>query len=336
MKILITGVAGFVGMHVAKKLLELNLEVTGIDNLNDYYDVQLKKDRIKNIISDKNNKFNFSELDIINETDLINLHKLYKPDVVIHLAAQAGVSHSIVNPKSYIQSNLVGFANILECCRNFQVKHLIYASSSSVYGLNTKLPFSTEDDVSHPISLYAATKRSNELMAHAYSHLYKIPSTGLRFFTVYGPWGRPDMSLFKFTQKIINNEPITLFNHGNHLRDFTYIDDVVTAIENLIDKPPQYNDKWNSKCPSLQDSSAPWKIFNIGNNNPVNLTKFIQIIEKETQAKALIKYLPLQEGDVPETFAEVDSLFNHIGFKPKTSIEEGIKKFVVWYKEYNK
>ncbi len=336
MKVLITGVAGFIGMHTAVTLVKNGYEVIGIDNFDNYYDVALKKNRIKNITNQYENKFKFFELDIVENYLLKKNLKNINPDIIIHLAAQAGVNYSITNPGNYIQSNLVGFANILEFCRHNKVKHLMYASSSSVYGLNTKLPFSTKDDTSHPISLYAATKRSNELMAHSYSHLYQLPTTGLRFFTVYGPWGRPDMSLFKFTKNIFNGEKIDVYNYGKHSRDFTYIDDVTNAIAKLINLIPQTNPEWNSGLKTLNESSAPWKIYNIGNNNPVKLTSFIKIIEKECKKKANINFLPLQNGDVPKTYADIQDLFETIEFKPEVTIEEGISNFVSWFKKYYK
>ena len=336
MKVLITGVAGFIGMHTAVTLVKNGYEVIGIDNFDNYYDVELKKNRIKNIKNQYENKFKFFELDIIENRLLKKNLKNINPDIIIHLAAQAGVNYSISNPGNYIQSNLVGFANILEFCRHNKVKHLMYASSSSVYGLNTKLPFSTKDDTSHPISLYAATKRSNELMAHSYSHLYQLPTTGLRFFTVYGPWGRPDMSLFKFTKNIFNGEKIDVYNYGKHSRDFTYIDDVTNAIAKLINLIPQTNPEWTSGLKTLNESSAPWKIYNIGNNNPIKLTSFIKIIEKECKKKANINFLPLQNGDVPKTFADIQDLFETIEFKPEVTIEEGISSFVSWFKKYYK
>ncbi len=317
---LVTGAAGFIGMHVAKRLLERGDAVIGLDNLNDYYDVSLKKARLAQLTSPN---FRFVKLDIADREGMKNLFEKEIFDAVIHLAAQAGVRYSITNPQSYIDSNLVGFGNVLEGCRHKKVEHLVYASSSSVYGANTKLPFSTEDSVDHPISLYAATKKANELMAHTYSHLYALPTTGLRFFTVYGPWGRPDMAMFGFTKAILEGKPIDVFNHGKMQRDFTYIDDIVEGVVRVTDRIPE-------PC----ETGAHYKVYNIGNNQPVELGHFIETIENALGVKAQKNLLPMQPGDVPATYADVDDLMRDVGFKPATSIEEGVAKFVVWYKEY--
>ena len=317
---LVTGAAGFIGMHVAKRLLERGDAVIGLDNLNDYYDVSLKEARLAQLTSPN---FRFVKLDIADREGMKNLFEKEIFDAVIHLAAQAGVRYSITNPQSYIDSNLVGFGNVLEGCRHKKVEHLVYASSSSVYGANTKLPFSTEDSVDHPISLYAATKKANELMAHTYSHLYALPTTGLRFFTVYGPWGRPDMAMFGFTKAILEGKPIDVFNHGKMQRDFTYIDDIVEGVVRVTDRIPE-------PC----ETGAHYKVYNIGNNQPVELGHFIETIENALGVKAQKNLLPMQPGDVPATYADVDDLMRDVGFKPATSIEEGVAKFVVWYKEY--
>ncbi len=334
MNILVTGAAGFIGFHTAKRLLLDNNRVIGLDNVNNYYDTRLKYSRIK--ILKKNNNFKFYKIDLKEKTKVLSLFKKEKFDYVIHLAAQAGVRYSIINPYVYVDSNLVGFINILEGCRNNKVKHLVYASSSSVYGANTKMPFSVHHNVDHPVSLYAATKKANELMAHTYSTLYKLPTTGLRFFTVYGPWGRPDMALFKFTESILKGKTIEVYNYGNMERDFTYIDDIVEGIVRVMNKVPKPNKRWRGDKPDCSTSFAPYKIYNIGNNNPVKLTKFIEVIEKCLGVKANKKFLPIQPGDVPKTFADVDDLIKDVGFKPATSIEVGIKNFVDWYKKYYK
>ena len=329
MKVLVTGAAGFIGFYLSKALLERGDEVIGIDNLNDYYDVQLKHDRLK-ILSEHQqaNNFEFKRLSLEDRSGIEKLFKEYKFDMVVNLAAQAGVRYSIDNPNAYIDSNLVGFLNILEGCRNIKVKHLVYASSSSVYGMNTKQPFTTEDRVAYPISLYAATKKSNELMAHTYSHLYGIPTTGLRFFTVYGPMGRPDMAYFKFTKSIIEKQPIDVYNNGDMMRDFTYIDDIVEGVLRVMNKKPENN------ISNITKASAPYKIYNIGNNQPVSLRRFITAIENSCKTKAEENLLPMQAGDVPATYADVDDLIKDVDFKPSTSIEDGIKKFVNWYKGY--
>ena len=330
MKYLITGTAGFIGFSLAKNLLEDDHEIVGIDNINNYYDVNLKKARL-NILK----KYKNFDNNIINLEDEKKLDKVFKKNnfsQVINLAAQAGVSYSFHNPQAYISSNIEGFVNILEKCKSYEIDHLIYASSSSVYGANEKLPFSTSDPVDHPISLYAASKRANELIAHSYSHIYNLKTTGLRFFTVYGPWGRPDMAIFIFTKKILAGETITLFNNGNHARDFTYIDDVVEGIKKTIDK--KNFSKTSNKNLSVNSSHAPWDIFNLGNNNPTELTEIINILEKKIGIKAKVKLGPLQKGDVPKTFADIESEKKLIGFNPKVEIDEGISNFVDWFRGF--
>lgn len=334
MKILVTGAAGFIGFHLCKKLLERDRMVVGIDNLNDYYDVNLKKARLTQL--EGKNNFKFLKIDLIEREMLLSIFKSEKIEYVINLAAQAGVRYSLVNPYAYIDSNIYGFLNILEGCKHNNVKHLIFASSSSVYGLNTKMPFSVRHNVDHPISLYAATKKANELMAHTYSYLYGIAATGLRFFTVYGPWGRPDMALFLFTKAILENNPIDVYNYGKMKRDFTYIDDIVEGVVRVIEKIPQLNPAWNGENPDSSTSCAPYKLYNIGNNNSVELMKFIEVLESCLARKAKLNFLPLQPGDVPTTYANVDDLERDIGFKPSTSIEDGINKFVQWYIDYYK
>ena len=331
-KILITGAAGFIGFHLARKLLEHSYRVIGIDNLNDYYDTKLKISRLD--ILNKYEKFTFEKIDLKEQALVDKAFQNHEPDYVINLAAQAGVRYSIENPYAYVDSNLVGFINILEACRAHPVKHLIYASSSSVYGGNKAVPFSTEHSVDHPVSLYAATKKSNELMAHTYSHLYSIPTTGLRFFTVYGPWGRPDMAYFSFTEKILSGETIDVYNHGKMERDFTYIDDIVEGIEKLIDRPPSPNPEWDEGKDPLSESFAPYKIYNIGNNQPVALETFIKTLEEKLEVKANKNYMAMQPGDVVRTYADVSDLEKDIGFKPSTTISQGLEKFVNWYKEY--
>ncbi|MCD8829760.1 NAD-dependent epimerase [Staphylococcus gallinarum] len=333
MKILITGAAGFIGSHLAKKLIAQQNEVIGVDNINDYYSVSLKEDRLKSI---GDNHFTFYKLNLEDYEDLKEVFIKEQPEVVVNLAAQAGVRYSLENPRAYIDANVVGFMNILECSRHFDVKHLIYASSSSVYGANTSKPFSTSDNIDHPLSLYAATKKSNELMAHTYSHLYQLPTTGLRFFTVYGPWGRPDMALFKFTKAIVNDEAIDVYNHGNMMRDFTYVDDIVEAISRLIEKPAEPNPEWSGANPDPSSSYAPYKVYNIGNNSPVRLMEFVEAIENKLGKTAKKNYMDLQAGDVPETYANVDDLYNNIDFKPETSIQDGVNKFIDWYLNYYK
>ena len=331
-KILVTGAAGFIGFHLCKRLLERGEKVVGLDNLNDYYDVNLKLSRLKQLTGERN--FNPVKLDLDDRDGIAGLFRDEKFGMVINLAAQAGVRYSLINPYSYIDSNITGFLNVLEGCRHNEVKHLVFASSSSVYGANTKMPFSVHNNVDHPVSLYAATKKANELMAHAYASLYKIPCTGLRFFTVYGPWGRPDMALFLFTKAILENRPIDVFNYGKMQRDFTYIDDIVEGIVRVIEKIPGPNPDWSGDDPDAATSYAPYKLYNIGNNNPVELMKFIETIEQCLGKKAEKNLLPIQAGDVPSTYADVDDLMRDVGFRPETSIEEGIRKFVEWYKWY--
>jgi UDP-glucuronate 4-epimerase len=331
-RVLITGAAGFIGAHLAERLLEKSFHVTGIDNLNDYYDVGLKKERLKKLTCFENFKLN--KINISNKEKLEDIFSADSFDVVVNLAAQAGVRYSLINPDSYVDSNITGFVNILECCRRFNVKHLVFASSSSVYGANTNMPFSVHDNVDHPVSLYAASKKSNELMAHAYSHLFQLPCTGLRFFTVYGPWGRPDMALFLFTKAILEGKPIKIFNHGKMKRDFTYIDDIVEGVIRVMSRLPQPNPKWSGAAPDPGSSYAPYKLYNIGNNNPVELMEFITTIENALGRKAEKQFLDLQPGDVPATYADVGDLIKDVGFKPETSIETGITNFISWYKNY--
>ena len=331
-KVLITGASGFIGFHLAKLLLEKEYEVVGIDNMNDYYDVSLKKSRLE--ILEKYENYRFYKIDLKDKKSVDEVFKEYNFDYVVNLAAQAGVRYSIKNPYSYIDSNIIGFINILEACRKNPVRHLIYASSSSVYGGNKMAPFSTEHNVDHPVSLYAATKKSNELMAHSYSHLYNIPTTGLRFFTVYGPWGRPDMAYFSFTDNIVNDRPINIFNHGDMERDFTYIDDIVEAIYKLLDNIPKSNFNWDESKNKVSESFAPYKVYNIGNNTPIKLEKFISILEEKIGKKSIRNYMEMQDGDVKKTYADTSDLENDIGFRPNTSMEEGLKKFVDWYKEF--
>ena len=323
-KTLVTGAAGFIGFHLSQKLLANGETVIGIDNLNDYYDVGLKQARLEQLLNNKN--FQFFQLDLANRTKVDELFTNCKPKIVIHLAAQAGVRYSLTHPHAYIDGNLVGFTNILEGCRHTNVKHLVYASSSSVYGANTKIPFAVGDNVDRPISLYAATKKANELMAYTYSHLYQIPTTGLRFFTVYGPWGRPDMAYFSFTKLILSKKPIKVFNYGKMRRDFTYVDDIVEGIVRVANKIPQSN--------LTAENSPPYKIYNIGNNQPVNLIDFIETLEKHLGIKAQKELLPMQPGDVPETYADIDDLMKDTGFKPKTSLDVGLEHFVEWYRSY--
>jgi UDP-glucuronate 4-epimerase len=325
MKVFVTGCAGFIGMHVALRLMNCNHQVVGIDNLNDYYDVELKLARLAQL--ENGPQFEFSKIDIVDRDSLVYFFEKEQPEIVIHLAAQAGVRYSVTHPNTYIDANLLGFGNVLEGCRHAKVKHLIYASSSSVYGGNDKVPFSEGDRVDFPVSLYAATKKANELMAHSYSHIYRLPTTGLRFFTVYGPWGRPDMSPFLFTRAILEGRPIDVFNYGEMMRDFTYIDDVVDGVLGILNK---------SQVDSNPDLDPPYKIFNIGNNSPVLLTEYIDILESAWGKTAQKKMLPMQLGDVPVTMADTTLLEEWVGFKPSTSLEEGIKKFVEWYKIYYK
>ncbi len=331
-KILVTGSSGFIGFHLSKRLLERGDTVVGIDNNNSYYDVNLKLARLKEL--DGRKGFRFVKLDISDRKGVRELFSREKFDISVNLAAQAGVRYSLVNPYAYIESNIDGFLNILEGCRHYGVKHLVFASSSSVYGANTKMPFSVHHNVDHPVSLYAATKKANELMAHTYSSLYKIPSTGLRFFTVYGPWGRPDMALFLFTKAILEGKPIDVFNYGKMQRDFTYIDDIIEGVVRVIDRVPEPNPGWDGKAPDSATSYAPYKLYNIGNNNPVELLRFIEVLEDSLGKKADKNLLPIQPGDVPATYADVDDLIKDLGFKPATTIEAGISRFVEWYKGY--
>ena len=346
-KILVTGTAGFIGFHLTKRLLEEGYEVTGLDNINDYYDVNLKygrlrelgieKDTIKHdqlVNSSKYEKLKFYQINLEDKGEIYQLFRIEKFSRVVNLAAQAGVRYSLENPHTYIESNVNGFLNILEACRHNEVKHLVYASSSSVYGLNEKMPFSTGDNVDHPISIYAATKKSNELMAHTYSYLFDLPTTGLRFFTVYGPWGRPDMALFLFTKAILKGEPIKVFNNGDMLRDFTYVDDIVEGIKKVLFKAPEKKQSWNGKSPDPSSSKAPYKVYNIGNNNPVKLLDFIEAIETNLGIEAKKEMLPLQPGDVPATYADVAGLIDDFDYKPNTSHTKGIARFIKWYKGF--
>lgn len=332
MSILVTGTAGFIGNELANKLLDRGEQVIGLDNLNDYYEVSLKEARLSKIV-DRPNYINIIA-DLHDKSEVDEIFDKYKPKIVVNLAAQAGVRYSIQNPYVYVDSNVLGFLNILEGCRHHEVEHLVYASSSSVYGANTKMPFSTHDNVDHPVSLYAATKKSNELMAHTYSHLYGIPTTGLRFFTVYGPWGRPDMAYFLFAKAILEGKTINVYNHGKMQRDFTYIDDIIEGVLRVMDKIPARNGSWNSALPDPSTSKAPYKIYNIGNNNPVELMQMIETLEKHLGVTANKNFMPIQPGDVLATYADVDDLINDVGFKPQTSIEEGLEKFVKWYRSY--
>ena len=334
MKFLVTGVAGFIGFHTARALLDRGDEVVGLDNLSPFYDVNLKKARLAQL--PPSNRFVFAELDVADHDGVDRLFAEHKPQRVIHLAAQAGVRHSLTHPRDYVQSNLAGFLNILEACRHQEVEHLVFASSSSVYGANTRMPFSVHDNVDHPVSFYAATKKSNELMAHTYAHLFGLPTTGLRFFTVYGPWGRPDMALFTFTRKIFAGEPIEVFNEGNNARDFTYIDDIVEGVLGVADRVSQPDPDWSSNSPDPASSSAPYRLYNIGNNSPVKLMDFIACIEKAIGKPAEKLFLPAQPGDVPVTYADVTDLEADFGFKPNTPLEEGVAQFVAWYRNYYK
>ena len=332
MNFLVTGAAGFIGFHVSQRLLAAGHQVVGIDNLNDYYDVNLKHARLNLIKADPG--FTFIEMDLADRDAMASLFDQQKFQRVIHLGAQAGVRYSIENPHAYADSNLTGHLNILEGCRHHKIEHLLYASSSSVYGLNRKMPFSTEDSVDHPVSLYAATKKANELMSHTYSHLYQLPTTGLRFFTVYGPWGRPDMALFKFTRAMIAGEAIDVYNQGQMKRDFTYIDDIAEAIVRLQDVIPQQDDNWTVETGSPAASSAPYRVYNIGNSQPVTLMNYIEAIEKALGITAKKNLMPMQPGDVLETSADTEALFKAIGFKPQTGVEEGVKNFVDWYRDF--
>ncbi len=332
--VLVTGAAGFIGYHVSRRLLEGGRAVVGIDNLNAYYDPALKDARLAELA--KFPGFRFIRLDLADRAGMAALFAEHRFAHVVHLAAQAGVRYSLIDPHAYIDSNLVGFTNILEGCRHNGCKHLLYASSSSVYGSNTQMPFSTHDNVDHPLSLYGATKKANEAMAHSYAHLFKLPATGLRFFTVYGPWGRPDMAMWIFAKAIAAGEPIRLFNHGKMQRDFTYVDDVVESIERLVDKPPAGNPAYDGNRPDPSSSSAPWRVYNIGNNNPVELLEVVELLEKSIGKKAIRELAPMQPGDVPATYANVDDLMRDVDFRPSTPIAEGIARFIEWYRAYHR
>ena len=333
MKVLVTGSAGFIGSALSIRLLDRGDDVVGLDNHNNYYDPDLKEARLSRHLD--NPKYEHIRADIEDKELITEIFESYKFDGVINLAAQAGVRYSIENPHAYLNSNILGFGNILEGCRNSSISHLVYASSSSVYGSNTEMPFSIHHNVDHPLSLYAASKKANELMAHTYSHLYKLPTTGLRFFTVYGPWGRPDMALFKFTDAILSGKKIQVFNYGKHRRDFTYIDDIVEGVVRVLDKPAKSNPNWSGEAPDPGSSLSPWRIYNIGNNSPVELMDYIEAIESTLGMKADKELLPLQQGDVPDTYADVDDLVKEFDYKPATSIKLGVKNFVEWYKTYN-
>lgn len=330
--VLVTGAAGFIGFHLSRRLLEEGRRVVGLDNLNPYYDPRLKKDRLA--VLQEYDDFTFYKADMEDRDLVESIFSQHRPEAVVNLAAQAGVRYSLQNPRAYIDANIVGFLNILEGCRHFGVGHLVFASSSSVYGANKKMPFSVHHNVDHPVSLYAATKKANELMAHTYSHLYAVPCTGLRFFTVYGPWGRPDMALFLFVKAIVERRPIQVFNHGKMRRDFTYIEDIIEGVVRVLDSPPKGDDAWDGAAPDPAFSYAPYRLFNIGNNKPVELMDFISEIEKALDRKAKLEFLDMQPGDVPETYADVSDLMNSFGFRPDTPLEKGIREFVRWYGEY--
>ena len=332
MTFLVTGAAGFIGYHVARRLLERGDTVVGLDNLNDYYDVSLKEARLARLTAHE--RFRFARLDVADREGMARLFAAERPQRIVHLAAQAGVRYSIQNPHAYVDSNLVGFTNILEGCRHTAVEHLVYASSSSVYGGNTRLPFSEHDNIDHPVSLYAATKKANELMAHTYSHLFRLPTTGLRFFTVYGPWGRPDMALFLFTRAILEGRPIDVFNHGDMVRDFTYIDDIVEGVIRVVDRPAEANPGFDAASPDPATSNAPYRVFNIGNSRPTPLAEYIEALEEALGRKAARNYLPMQPGDVPATAASTEELDAWVGFKPNTPVREGVRRFVAWYREF--
>ncbi|MCD6339709.1 MAG: NAD-dependent epimerase [Verrucomicrobia bacterium] len=332
MRFLVTGVAGFIGFHVARRLLEEGREVVGLDNVNEYYDVRLKEARLAEL--EGRAGWRFVRMDLADREGMARLFEEVRPRRVIHLAAQAGVRYSLKNPHAYADSNLVGFMNVLEGCRHSGAEHLVYASSSSVYGANTKMPFSIHHNVDHPVSLYAATKKANELMAHAYSHLYSLPTTGLRFFTVYGPWGRPDMAMFIFTRAILEGRPIDVYNHGRMKRDFTYIDDVVEGVVRVADRIPSPNPAWSGDAPDPGTSRAPYRVYNIGNNKPVELMDLIRVLEEALGRKAEKRMLPMQPGDVPATYADVDDLTADVGYRPNTPIEEGVRRFVAWYRKF--
>lgn len=331
-KVLVTGSAGFIGFHLCKMLLAEDIEVVGLDNLNPYYDPELKKSRLAQLTP--NSRYSHVNLDLADRDGVAELFTAHTFDAVVNLAAQAGVRYSLINPHSYVDTNIVGFVNLLEGCRHAKVKHFVFASSSSVYGVNTKMPFSVHHNVDHPVSLYAASKKSNELMAHTYAHLFGLPVTGLRFFTVYGPWGRPDMAYFLFTKAILEGRPIDVFNHGKMVRDFTYIDDIVEGVYRVMFRKPEPNADWDSDDPDPATSKNPYRIYNIGNNQKVSLMRFIEVLEECLGRKAEKNYLPMQPGDVPATYANIDDLKRDVGFRPSTPIEEGMKRFVTWYKEY--
>jgi len=330
-KVLVTGSAGFIGSYVAAKLLARGDSVVGIDNLNAYYDVALKRARLDRLVVHP--RFHDHRVDITNRDALTDIFERDRPDRIVHLAAQAGVRYSLENPQAYVDSNITGFLNVLECTRRFGTEHLVYASSSSVYGSNVRMPFSVDDNVDHPVSLYAVTKKSNELMAHTYSHLFQTPTTGLRFFTVYGPWGRPDMALFHFTRQILAGKPIEVFNHGNHKRDFTYVDDIVEGVVRVLDRIPTPNPAAEMPSPACS-ATAPYRLYNIGSNNPVELLRYIEVLEEALGRKAVKQFLPIQPGDVPQTFADVSALARDIGYQPSTTIDVGIRRFVDWYREF--
>ena len=337
MKVLVTGAAGFIGYHTSMYLLSRGDEVIGIDSLNDYYDPSLKDSRLQALKNNPNSElFNFYQINLANSSELKKIFTNHKFDRVIHLAAQAGVRYSIENPMAYVESNINGFVNLLEECRYNSLEHLTYASTSSVYGANTAMPFSESKGADHPLQFYAATKKANELMAHSYSHLYKLPTSGLRFFTVYGPWGRPDMALFLFTKNILEGKPIKVFNNGNHTRDFTYVDDIVEGVVRVSDKPAKIDPTWDSSNPNPSTSNCPYQVLNIGNNNPVKLSDYIKAIESSLGMKAIQEKLPLQEGDVPDTYADVSALANLSGYRPETTVQQGVHNFVQWYKKYYK
>jgi UDP-glucuronate 4-epimerase len=333
-RVLVTGAAGFIGFHLAKRLLDQGVEVLGVDNLSSYYDVSLKRARLAQL--EDRRGFRFRKAELADRAGTADLFAKQRPDMVVHLAAQAGVRHSIKDPHAYVDSNVVSFVNVLEGCRHCDVDHLVFASSSSVYGANTKMPFSVHDSVDHPLSLYGATKKSNELMAHSYSHLYGLPATGLRFFTVYGPWGRPDMALFLFTEAILAGRTIDVFNHGKMQRDFTYVDDVVEAVSRVMERPPKPDESWSGERPDPASSHAPYKVFNVGNNNPVELLRLIEVLEQCLGRKAKKNFLPLQPGDVPATYADIEDLAAYAGYNPETTIETGVERFVEWHNSFYK
>jgi UDP-glucuronate 4-epimerase len=331
-RFLVTGVAGFIGFHTARRLLDRGEEVIGLDNLNEYYDVRLKHARLARLEGSPG--FSFHKIDLTDRSAMDSLFTEHRPEIVIHLAAQAGVRYSLTNPHSYTSANVTGFLHVLEGCRHTSVRHLVYASTSSVYGANTHMPFAEDESANHPLTLYAATKKASELMAHAYSHLFRIPTTGLRFFTVYGPWGRPDMALFLFAKAILDGKPIPVFNGGNMIRDFTFVDDIVEGVIRAADRPPAANPDWKSDDPDPATSNAPWRIFNIGNNRPTQLMRYIEVLEECLERKAEYQMLPMQPGDVPATWADVDALDTAVGYRPSTTIEVGVRRFVEWYRDF--